>query len=136
MLNRRQFTVGLATLPALAGPAFAQDFAADLQASLEQDGFRIESVGRTLLGRVRILAQNASGEREIILNPRTGEILRDLWITRGKTPSTEPQQGGNGVDQGGGEDHDDEGEKDGGNSGHGGGGNGGKGGSSGEGGDD
>ncbi len=124
--------VGLAALPVLAGPAMAQDFAKDLQAQLEHDGFRIESVGRTLLGRVRILAQSASGQREIILNPRTGEILRDLWITGGRQSSGQSQQGGNsGNQEGGGDGHgddDDDDDDDDDNSGHGGGGNSGKGG--------
>jgi len=31
------------------------------------------------LGRIRITAQSATLRREIILNPTTGIILRDLW---------------------------------------------------------
>ena len=118
MLNRRQFLVGLAAVPILAGPARAQDFSAELQERLRREGFRIESVGRTLLGRVRILAQSGSGEREIILNPRTGEILRDLWLSGGRNGSS---NGGSGGTQGGGDDDDDDDdEDDDDNSGHGG----------------
>lgn len=76
---------GLVAGAMLAGPAFAQDFASEIERRLLRQGYRIETVGRTLLGRVRILARNSEGEREIILNPRTGEILRDLWIARGSS---------------------------------------------------
>lgn len=37
-------------------------------------------MSRTLLGRTRFVATSDQYRREIILNPRTGEILRDLWL--------------------------------------------------------
>ncbi|MGL6209476.1 MAG: hypothetical protein ACRC14_06565, partial [Paracoccaceae bacterium] len=37
-------------------------------------------VERTLLGRERITGARGGGSREIIVNPNTGEILRDLWL--------------------------------------------------------
>lgn len=40
-------------------------------------------VSRTLLGRVKIEADGDEGRREIIVNPRTGEILRDLFLRLG-----------------------------------------------------
>ena len=52
---------------------------------LRDQGFSRIEVSRTLLGRTRIVAHSGDGEREIILNPNTGEILRDLW---------EPKDGG------------------------------------------
>jgi hypothetical protein len=82
MLSRRNFLIGMTTGAVLAGPAWARDFASQVEDRLKRQGYTIDSVGRTLLGRVRIVAHNASGQREIILNPRTGEILRDLWIVR------------------------------------------------------
>lgn len=39
------------------------------------------SVSSTLLGRARIVATSQDGYREIIVNPRTGEILRDVWLS-------------------------------------------------------
>jgi hypothetical protein len=42
-------------------------------------GFEQIDVKQTLLGRTRIVARSAEGQREIILNPNTGEILRDFW---------------------------------------------------------
>jgi hypothetical protein len=46
---------------------------------LRQQGYRQISVSSTMLGRTRIVAKSKTGTREIIMNPRTGEILRDLW---------------------------------------------------------
>ena len=44
---------------------------------LQNQGFRDITVRRTFLGRSRITAKSDRFEREIIVNPRTGEILRD-----------------------------------------------------------
>lgn len=66
-------------LAVMALPAHAQDFVADITRQLRQQGFQQIEVQRTWLGRSRILAENAEGAREIIVNPTTGEILRDLW---------------------------------------------------------
>jgi hypothetical protein len=132
MLTRRHFVIGLFAGVALARPAHAQDFAVEIESQLRRRGYRIEAVGRTLLGRVRILAENSEGQREIILNPRTGEILRDLWIARGKSGPSTLLEGNGGRDnsgKGGGDDDDDDDDDvdddnsgSGGNSGHGGGG--------------
>jgi len=35
---------------------------------------------RTLLGRLRIVASDGTRRREIIINPNTGEVLRDYWV--------------------------------------------------------
>ncbi len=117
----------------MTGPAFARDFASEVEARLATEGYEIESVARTLLGRVRILARSTDGEREIILNPRTGEILRDVWLSRGNSgQSTLLDDDGNSGKGGGDEDKDEDKDEDdgednsgsgggGGNSGHGGG---------------
>jgi hypothetical protein len=88
VLNRRALIFGIAVSAALASPALANDYASRVEARLKKAGYTIESAERTLLGRVRIVALRGSGRREIILNPRTGEILRDLWIV------TEDSDGG------------------------------------------
>lgn len=62
----------------MASAAFA-DYQQDIVRQLQGMGFDRIEVSRTLLGRVRITAFGADGSREIILNPNTGEILRDLW---------------------------------------------------------
>ena len=82
-MKRRDFLFGLAstaTLVATAGSALAATFTEDVVTQLVKLGFSDITASTTLLGRVRILATRADGVREIILNPRTGEILRDTWI--------------------------------------------------------
>jgi len=65
----------------LATPARAASYADAIVAQLSAQGFADVLVDTTWLGRVRIVATRSDGVREIILNPRTGEILRDLWTT-------------------------------------------------------
>jgi hypothetical protein len=142
VLTRRQLVIGLVASLAMTGPALARDFSSEVEAKLSSQGYEIESVARTLLGRVRILARNAEGEREIILNPRTGEILRDLWLTRGKSGQSmlldDNGKSGKGNDNSGSGSGDDDDDDDEDNSGSGGGsgGNSGEGGSGGSGGGD
>jgi len=69
--------LGVAAL-AGAAPAFAKDIVADIVGQLEARGYDEISVSRTWLGRARIVAKGTKGSREIIVNPATGEILRDL----------------------------------------------------------
>lgn len=65
--------LSLAALPALAAPSVDQ-----IVAQLEAQGYDDIDVERTWLGRIRIEAESKTREREIIINPRTGEILRDF----------------------------------------------------------
>ena len=64
----------LAALPAAAGQN--RD---SIVFQLKQQGYDQIAVSRTWLGRTRILAKRENEQREIIINPRTGEILRDFW---------------------------------------------------------
>ncbi|MEM6372012.1 MAG: hypothetical protein AAF727_04445 [Pseudomonadota bacterium] len=64
----------LAVLPASAGPI--ED---SIVRQLREQGFEQIEVRRTLLGRSRIVARSASLYREIVINPVSGEILRDFW---------------------------------------------------------
>lgn len=66
-----------------AAPAFADDFSERIVRQLEAQGFSKIETEQTWLGRTRILAEGSDGQREIIVNPNTGEILRDLWLTQG-----------------------------------------------------
>ena len=82
-MKRRLFLFGLATtsvLAAVAGPALAASYAEDVVAQLNQLGFSEIAVETTWLGRIKIVASRSDGIREIVLNPRTGEILRDVWM--------------------------------------------------------
>jgi hypothetical protein len=78
-MKRRDFLSGLAASVALSGQALAQDYVGSVTSQLKKMGFRITREERTLLGRVRIVATRSDGRREIIINPNSGEILRDLW---------------------------------------------------------
>ena len=79
-MSCRPFLLSLCLALSLASAAMAQSYADDVVQQLSGQGYAEISVETTFLGRVRILAYSEGGRREIILNPRTGEILRDLWI--------------------------------------------------------
>lgn len=106
------------------------------------EGLKTQGYGRietstTLLGRTRIEASNSQYNREIVVNPATGEILRDYWEAIGDASGqtsgglTDPSGSGTGSadddddddddndDDNDGDDDDDD--DDGGNSGSGGG---------------
>lgn len=78
-MKRRQFLLSLASCLAAGLPAVAASVSDDIVAQLVKQGFTDIKVETTWLGRIRILAQRNGGIREIVVNPRTGEILRDLW---------------------------------------------------------
>ncbi|MEM6740044.1 MAG: hypothetical protein AAF646_08000 [Pseudomonadota bacterium] len=66
--------------------------------SLRGDGWvRIER-DRTLLGRVRITALRTGNTREIVLNPHTSEILRDLELGPDGAPAFPAQSREPGTD--------------------------------------
>ena len=78
-MKRRLFIQSLALCVAIGFPAFARSFSDEVISQLVSQGYSNIVTETTWLGRVRILADISGGRREIILNPRTGEILRDLW---------------------------------------------------------
>lgn len=71
--------VSMALVVGLAMPVAAQTVQDALIAQLTAQGYSEIEVSRTFLGRVRIEAYGNGIEREIILNPSSGEILRDYW---------------------------------------------------------
>ncbi|WP_143598868.1 hypothetical protein [Pseudothioclava arenosa] len=85
-MNRRMFLsrlgAGLAAAALAPGLARAEAPVDAVVRQLESFGYRDVSVRRTLLGRMRITARRGDTEREIVLDPRTGEILRDLLRDR------------------------------------------------------
>lgn len=113
-MKRRAFLIGLVAGAAMAGPALAQGVVDDVVAQLRRQGFRSIVTERTLLGRIRIIATRSDGSREIIINPRTGEILRDFWTARsggkGKVEIIEDRSGSDGSGGSGDDEEDDEGE--------------------------
>lgn len=114
-MKRRSFLVGLGAVAALqlalAAAAFAATAADQIIAQLRDQGFTEIEVEQTWLGRTRIVAERGDASREIILNPGTGEILRDLWLTKGGESSPKVQIGrddANGSSGNGGSDDDDD----------------------------
>jgi hypothetical protein len=90
-MNRRRFltaaTSWLGVTLACAIPAQAQSMADPVVNALRRQGYTGLSVSRTWLGRLRITAENGERQREIILNGRTGEVLRDVIYRRGDASS-------------------------------------------------
>ena len=84
-MKRRAFLIVLAVLTTLgkAAPAVAATAADQIVTQLRDQGFTEIEVEQTWLGRTRIVAERKNASREIILNPGTGEILRDLWLQKG-----------------------------------------------------
>ncbi|MGQ0610185.1 MAG: hypothetical protein ACT4N9_03640 [Paracoccaceae bacterium] len=115
-MNRRGFIALLGAGLFSASVAAAETYADLIVRQLVDQGYANVTVETTLLGRVRIRAEGEYGLREIILNPRTGEILRDLWFDHDGNPvipglkaddsddkdgSDEPQDGGEDTDNSG-----------------------------------
>ncbi len=77
-MDRRFFLTICAGALVSAAPAFAGTFEDAVIKQLKAQGFRRITVEKTLLGRVRIVSFSSGKRREIVLNPRTGEVLRDV----------------------------------------------------------
>lgn len=120
-MNRREFLIfGGASL--VAGRAGAESPSDAVVRQLRGYGYREIEVGRTLLGRVRITAERGDVTREIVLEPRTGEVLRDLSrsgrmpILNGPKDGSEPGDFSSGDDDDLDDDRDDDRGDDGGDS--------------------
>jgi hypothetical protein len=80
-MSFRRFLVVFWLALVLPGATFAQSVREDVEAALVAQGYQIVTVGRTLLGRLRVVAQNETIRREIVINPTTGEVLRDYSMS-------------------------------------------------------
>ncbi|MEL7215249.1 MAG: hypothetical protein AAGJ96_04845 [Pseudomonadota bacterium] len=78
--RRAAFALLLATVLAWPTLAVAQTPVEAATDVLEAEGYTVESVRRTLLGRVRIEAERGGVGREIVIDPRSGAVLRDIVI--------------------------------------------------------
>ena len=84
---RREFLRRLVfVLAGLAAGQAVADPVDDITEEIRSQGFKIVRVQRTWLGRVRIIGQNASFRREVVIDPTTGEIRRDLLSPRPGRP--------------------------------------------------
>lgn len=79
MIRRRALLAATALFMASIALARA-DEVGDIVNWLRRLGFDDVSTSRSLLGRVQIRATGPMGTRELVINPRTGEILRDVWV--------------------------------------------------------
>ena len=69
--------VGAVALALVVTAAQADSLSDSLTRQLRAQGFTEVEVSRTWLGRLRVEARNDRMHREIVVNPNTGEILRD-----------------------------------------------------------
>ena len=61
-----------------------------LLAALRDQGYVVVEQSYTFLGRLRVIAKNGDSLREIVVNPGTGEVLRDLSVMTGSSDSADP----------------------------------------------
>ena len=70
-----------------------QDFTTPIVERLQGEGFVVSQIKRTWLGRILIVSQNGEYLREVVINPHTGEILRDkLFALDGSNTAASPMQ--------------------------------------------
>lgn len=92
-MQRRDFITGLVSAALCASQADASSFETGIIEQLRAQGFGGIKVEKTLLGRLRITASKADYGREIVINPRTGEILRDIVIYKNGSVSPRISEG-------------------------------------------
>lgn len=71
----------LAATPLAAQTDSGESVQGQIVAQVQEQGYGRIVVSRTFLGRVRVTAERGDRKREIVVNPITGEILRDLLRT-------------------------------------------------------
>lgn len=90
MNKRAVIIVFTAAITLWSGAGLAASVADGIMAQLSRQGFTAISSETTWLGRLRIIASRKDGSREIVINPRTGEILRDQFTALRGTDATQP----------------------------------------------
>ncbi|MGB7318233.1 MAG: hypothetical protein WBC85_09745 [Planktotalea sp.] len=87
---KQRFALAL-TISMFAVPLAAQDIGSQIADQLRAQGYKSVEITKTWLGRLRLNAANGAQRREIIVNPRTGEILRDFLSGADGAEVTGPQ---------------------------------------------
>lgn len=89
----RKLMIIVALWAGFAGAVWARSFEDQLFANLQAQGYVIVEQGYTFLGRLRVLAQLGDMRREIVINPGTGEILRDYAFAAPNIALADPAPG-------------------------------------------
>ncbi|PWK58308.1 hypothetical protein [Silicimonas algicola] len=93
------------TAPAAASP---DEVRARIVAELREEGYAEIRISRTLLGRMRFVAVTGDRQREIVVNPATGLILRDyIRFDRSRDGDSSRSASGGSSGKGSGDDDDD-----------------------------
>ncbi len=85
----KKLLLAVILLAGLTDAALARTVEQQLLSSLQKQGYVVLEQGYTILGRLRVVAENGKIRREIVVNPGTGEILRDyaVMLPAGPSPS-------------------------------------------------
>lgn len=81
----------LLALLSVATPLGAEPLEQELKQQLQAQGYEQIQSSRTWLGRLRLQARSGNLMREIVVNPNTGEILRDYAY---RVPQSRSGEGG------------------------------------------
>jgi hypothetical protein len=92
MIRRNMLRLLAAAGIGLVAGAAPADPVDDIIAEIRDQGFTVTRVQKTWLGRVRIIAEDPSHRREVVIDPTTGEIRRDLLVPR-TPPAGRPDLG-------------------------------------------
>lgn len=93
----RRIILGFATALTLAWPAMADSVAETVARQLREQGYQRIETSYTWLGRLRVNATQGDMKREIVINPNTGEILRDYEMLIPRMAKGEGVTGTNGA---------------------------------------
>lgn len=94
-MARRHLTAACLVLLVTVQAALATDRVTltMVKAALQGQGYTVDSVTRTLLGRVRLIASDGAVWREIVLDPSSGQILRDYAVEFAPAELPDPDPG-------------------------------------------
>jgi hypothetical protein len=77
----KKLLLAVTLLAGFTQAAYAGSVEQQVISSLRAQGYQVLEQGYTFLGRLRIVAQNGSFQREILVNPGTGEVLHDVAVS-------------------------------------------------------
>lgn len=102
IMTRRGFLISGASLLVMSGPSYGSSYENDVAAELQRDGYRITYRKRTWLGRIRFKAHKGQTVREVVVDPTSGEVLRDYSEKSGGNDKASRAGGGQGSGESGG----------------------------------